>query len=168
MKTLILMRHAKAVRPWEAAEDRLRGLTSRGRDDARETATALAAAGFAPSLALYSPAARTQQTWELAQEIWPDAHAREVEALYMASPDDIEAEATRAGGDVTLVIGHNPGLKDLARWYISSGEGHDRDGAAQLEDGFLTASASVFAVDERPARGRTRLLRVITPHHAAN
>jgi phosphohistidine phosphatase len=54
MRTLILMRHAKAVRAHEADSDEARGLTGRGRRDAAAAGEAMRAAGLKPALALVS------------------------------------------------------------------------------------------------------------------
>lgn len=167
MKTLILMRHAKAVRQWQAEDDRERGLTDRGRDEASLTAGALAARGLTPDVTLYSPAARTRETWEIARPLLPPARATAVESLYMAAPDEIEQIAAEADGDITLVVAHNPGVKDLARWYVSAGFDHDHAGAAHLAEGFPTGCAAVFAVDGRPARGQARLTAFVRPQDAS-
>ena len=62
MRTLILMRHAKAVKASEAPSDETRGLTGRGERDAAEPRGALAGFGLAPQLALVSSARRTRET----------------------------------------------------------------------------------------------------------
>lgn len=167
MKTLVLMRHAKAVREWQADHDRNRGLTDRGREEAMRTAAALAALGVRPDVTLHSPAARTRETWDIAREVLPAAATACVESLYLAPAEELARVAAEAGGDVTLVIAHNPGVKDLARWYVSEGGAHDAAGQAHLADGFPTGCAAVFAVGDSLARGRLRLTAFVHPDQAA-
>lgn len=166
MNTLILMRHAKAVRPWGAMDDRDRGLTDGGRAEAAATARALLANGLAPTMALVSPAARAVQTWEAVHAVLGETPMRSIEALYMASPDELEAQAAQAGAAVTLVIAHNPGLKELARWYAGDDGDHNADGLAHLDDGFQTGCAAVFTMSGAPARGRAVLQAFIRPADA--
>ncbi len=166
MNTLVLMRHAKAVRQWQADHDRDRGLTERGREEAARTAAALAARGLAPDVTLYSPAARTRETWDIARRHLPAAATACVDSLYLAPAEEIERLASEAGGDVTLVIAHNPGVKDLARWYASDGGDHDAAGQAHLAEGFPTGCAAVFAVGDGLTRGQLRLTAFVHPDDA--
>ena len=66
MRTLILFRHAKAVRAHEAESDEARGLTGRGRREAALAGAAMEDAGLKPTLALVSTAAahaRNRRAW---------------------------------------------------------------------------------------------------------
>ena len=62
MRTLILLRHAKAVRAHEADSDEARALTPRGRRDAAAAGAAMAEGALKPALALVSTAQRTRET----------------------------------------------------------------------------------------------------------
>ncbi len=120
MPTLILLRHAKSDYP-PGVPDHDRPLSARGLANAarigerlREHIPASATLGVA-----VSSAKRTQQTWEVVQadfervdqqvdQCWDDS------ALYLAQPAAI-VEASRCfGTDVGIVVGHNPGLEELA------------------------------------------------------
>jgi phosphohistidine phosphatase len=61
-RTLVIMRHAKAEQP-ETTEDFDRPLAERGRLDAAEAGSWLAAQKLVPDLVLCSPALRTRTTW---------------------------------------------------------------------------------------------------------
>ena len=116
MHRLILLRHGKAEADATSGQDFDRALTDRGRRDAALIARTLADRGYAPDLALVSPAARTWQTWQAASPFFPKARAEKVPALYHAEPDEILALAQNedeAAGAV-MVIGHNPGVGQLA------------------------------------------------------
>jgi phosphohistidine phosphatase len=138
MEVLILMRHGKAVGPDEAATDKARGLTERGRREAREAGEHLADARLAPDRILVSTATRTRETYAaLAGK--PAGEADFVEALYMADSEQIWAEAVRSGGDVVMVIGHNPGLHDLAADLIA--QAHDRSALGRMLGEHMPTSA---------------------------
>src|SRR4051812_25496488 len=66
VRTLVLMRHAKAVQ--SGPSDLERQLTDRGVVDATEAGQWLAGRGIEPHQALVSSAVRTQQTWEAVNE----------------------------------------------------------------------------------------------------
>jgi phosphohistidine phosphatase len=135
MQSLILLRHAKAVRPHEAPNDRARRLTGRGRRDAAEAGSAIGALDLRPNVVLVSTAARTRETWEIAQSglDWkPEVIL--TDALYGAGAEAIWREADEAVGEDdaggVIVVGHNPGLHELVARLIR--QTHDKSRAAQL------------------------------------
>lgn len=72
-----------------------------------------------------SPAVRTRQTLEgVAPGIPPDVAVEIDEALYGAGATALLERLTRlpAGVDVVLVIGHNPGLEELAAGLAGAGD----------------------------------------------
>jgi phosphohistidine phosphatase len=121
VRRLTLVRHGQAE--WQAAAlaDFDRPLTRRGRAEAASTARRLRAREDEPppGLLLTSPAVRARQTAEiLAQELDLPARAvKTVDALYLAPPAEIRAAIAATGGRVghLLIVGHNPGLSELAR-----------------------------------------------------
>ena len=141
---LILLRHGKAEPLIDDAHDFARALEPAGRRRVWATAQALARIGVAPDIALVSPAARTRQTWEAAAQILGGS-ARHLEALYHAAPEAVMACVGEAAKpDITLiVVGHNPGLHQLAMTLAEAGAA-PREVMAALHDGFPTASAAVF------------------------
>ena len=85
----------------------------------------------APGLAaLVSPATRTRATFEHLVANWPRTPAATYEKrLYDARPEAILA-VIRAAGTSTptlLVIGHNPGLHEIARLLIAAGDIEPRE-----------------------------------------
>ena len=117
MRRLLLFRHAKAERSIPGGADRDRNLVERGCKDAARIGAYMAGHALIPDRVLVSPAARAQETWKYAAKAFkPAPAATSVERLYDATPHAIMT----AVGDVAntahtvLVIGHNPGLHQLA------------------------------------------------------
>jgi len=149
MRRLILFRHAKAE-PRAAGEDDFdRPLAERGREDAALIGAALARENLAPDCALISPARRTAETWICARDAFPRIRAELNRNLYNASPEDIRAAIEQAADrcDTLIVVGHNPGLHELAVELLDESSAS----AAEIEKvaaRFPTATAAVFAIDE--------------------
>ena len=115
MRTLILLRHGKAV-PHGAVPDFGRPLTEKGKRDSLAAGTLLKEAGIVPDVALVSPALRTRMTWNEAQRELPPIHETLLPALYQASSDDI-LEIIHEMDDrmgCVCVVGHNPALHEIA------------------------------------------------------
>lgn len=117
MKRLLLLRHAKAVPAEGAAADIARPLAERGLRDARRVAERLRQQP-APRAILASPATRTLQTAEVVREVLglPRDSLVVERSLYLAEPAELLAAiaAQDAGLESLLVVGHNPGLTELA------------------------------------------------------
>jgi phosphohistidine phosphatase len=149
MKRLFLLRHAKAVPAEPALDDYSRELTVRGMHDAAAMARYLRKNTFVPGLMLVSPSARTRQTAELVlREIESKADYRE--ALYLAEAGKIlkAVEGAPQSFSGVMVVGHNPGLEDLAtllaREPVRRKERARRD---VLEEKFPTAALAVLDFD---------------------
>lgn len=127
MRELILLRHAHAESSAPGQDDRARALSPTGLDEAKAAGDWLRAHGLMPDRALYSPAVRTRQTLEALGDIGC-ADLREEEAIYDASPGTLIALAD-AHGDARrlLLVGHNPGLEQLAA-LLHSGQSSDYRG----------------------------------------
>jgi len=116
MRRLHLLRHAKSS-PDDGTDDHERPLSRRGRDDARRIGESLPAALGALDLVLCSTALRTRETAALvlAGFAGPPRIAFE-DSLYLAEFPRLMRRLRRLdereGG--VLVIGHNPGLHQLA------------------------------------------------------
>jgi phosphohistidine phosphatase len=118
MRELILLRHGQAETAEIDAPDADRPLNASGREEARRTALSLQGAGLVPELILLSPALRARETAELlcaTMRIGAD-RVREVAALYLATPQVIRFHLQSVPEYVRrlLLIGHNPGLSELA------------------------------------------------------
>jgi phosphohistidine phosphatase len=122
VRTLVLLRHAKAETPGEL-RDFERRLTTRGESDADAAGSWLADQRLRPGLVLCSAARRTRQTWQgvsvaLAQAD-PDAGSPEVhyeQSLYDGGRTEV-IDLLRAVPDqvrTVLVIGHNPTMSEVS------------------------------------------------------
>ena len=148
MRTLVIMRHAKAES--SAPTDHDRALTERGHTDATEAGSWLAASGIAPDYALVSAAVRTSETWEdlCVGAGWELGLAESSEALYSAEGEtalDLIRE-TEPGVVSLVVVGHNPTMGYLVQ-LLDDGDG-DEDAMSQVAmGGYPTAAATVFTYD---------------------
>jgi phosphohistidine phosphatase len=129
VKTIHLLRHAKSSWSDTGVADHDRPLAPRGQRDARRLAKHLGQHGVAPALVLCSSARRSRDTLELIARSLPRKTKILVEDELYAAP--AEALLQRLGWipDVlpsALLIGHNPGLQDLALTLAGHGPGLDR------------------------------------------
>src|SRR5689334_11830769 len=117
MRTLMLLRHAKAVPADGKVRDRDRPLASRGKKDAPKIGAYMSRHGLAPDCVLVSPSKRTQETWELvAPALGKQLHPTFEERLYDASARTIMDVIRDVHADchTAMVIGHNPGMQRVA------------------------------------------------------
>jgi phosphohistidine phosphatase len=147
MDRLILLRHGKAEADAPSGQDFDRTLTGRGRRDVALVARQLAEAGQAPDLALVSPAARARETWEAAAPFFPAARVEWAPMLYQIDPREILDLAFDQTPRAVMVVGHNPGLGQLAAFLARGLGGGDLRG-------FPTGAAAVvdFAPESRSAQ----------------
>jgi phosphohistidine phosphatase len=123
MRRLFLIRHAKAE-PNVGRGDYERRLTGRGRDDAKRVAAALGARRILADLLIHSGAARAKQTAEIFASEWGrDVKLEEDARLYDASLATLLAHTRALGHEHKRVglVGHNPGLGELATALTGSG-----------------------------------------------
>lgn len=147
MKRLILMRHGKAERS-NPGGDFQRALTERGRLDAALMGRLLSDETLVPDLALVSAAQRTQDTWEEASQAFPAALSRTLAGLYHATADRIlfEVEAVMDEAESIMVVGHNPGIHELALVLLRQG-GAGSALVMRAESRFPTSSVAAFTFD---------------------
>jgi len=125
VKRLTLIRHANAE--WKNAniQDFDRPLNKRGLTEAEAIGKLLLEQELIPDLLLTSPARRTQQTTEaLLRKIQlTPRRVKAVENLYLAAMEDILVLVRGTGPKVThlAIVGHNPGLSDLAKHLAPEG-----------------------------------------------
>lgn len=148
MYRLILLRHAKSAYPL-GVPDHDRPLSDRGRGNAATIADRLHPflAINATIAAAVSTAVRAQQTWMIANkdlglEHWSDRR------LYLAEPPSLLEIASVMDADVGIIVGHNPGLEDLARSAHAARMAVDPVTQLHLTEKFPTSS---FAVLECPS-----------------
>ncbi len=170
MKHLLLLRHAKSSWSDPALDDKQRPLAPRGRDDAPIMGRLLTAKGWLPQRVLVSPATRTRQTWQLASAELPSVPpASYPEKLYETGPDDIleEIRITPAGIATVLVVGHNPGMEELAA--ALANKGSEADALERMRAKFPTAALARFEFEGDWAalgEGGARLTDFVTPKGA--
>ncbi len=116
MHTLILVRHGKS--DWSGHHaDVDRPLAARGRRQVPESGRWLAEHGPAVDLAVVSPAERAGSTWALvAAELDAPPPVRVDDRVYSWSAGDLLDVVTDLPEEASVVamVGHNPGLEDLA------------------------------------------------------
>ncbi len=163
MRRLILLRHAKAVRPVPGQDDFDRGLEPRGRAEAARAAQLLADLELKPDCVLVSPALRTRETWDVVAKTLPAPEPELDKTIYEASVKDLLASASKhADADTVLMVGHNPGFKDFARALMSEGP-HDTNAMNALMRGLPTSCATVLAIDGALAPRKARLISFVAP-----
>lgn len=166
MKRLILIRHAKSARP-AGITDHERPLAPRGREDARRMGAYLAREMLLPALALVSTSVRTRQTFDLlVQGLGVVPSLRFDRRVYDAPADRLATVIAETPGECRelLLIGHNPGLADLAHRLAGHG---DRYALARMRTKFPTCALAVLDLAEDDWReladGSARLDRFVTP-----
>lgn len=144
MRTLILLRHAKAVSAHEAESDRARGLTGRGRREAALAGAAMEGAGLKPTLALVSSSERTRQTAEHGLQNFA-LETRVEDALYHAAPEGLWDAFVASDAESVVIVGHNPGLGELVSSLVH--QAHDGSKLAREFSGhFPTAAFAAFEI----------------------
>ncbi|MBT3070096.1 histidine phosphatase family protein [Rhodomicrobium sp. Az07] len=169
MKTVTLFRHAKSGdKDNPNIDDFDRPLSDRGLKAAPKMGAALRDRGVRPDLVLCSPSVRTSQTLTLASAAaWDDPPKIDFDKkIYEASERTLLKllrECPEDAGHIMLV-GHNPGLQDLAVSLAQPGS----DERHALKEKLPTAAIVSFEFDAdawndlEPGTGRVRLF--LTPN----
>ncbi len=117
MRRLMLLRHAKTERDAPSGRDRDRRLDERGELDAAEMGSWIDRNDeFHPDLILVSTATRAQQTWQslpAGLQAKPAEHRAEIYNADVTGLLNLVRHTDDAVGRL-LVIGHNPGLHEMA------------------------------------------------------
>jgi phosphohistidine phosphatase len=161
--TLYLLRHAKSSWAEPTLADSERPLAPRGRRDATLVAEHLRRIGCEPELVLCSPAVRTRETLELVRPALGGPRVMLEGELYAASPDELLARIRLVPDAVAsvLLVGHNPGLHELALTLASTGDELER-----LEAKFPTAALATLALAgswSRLAPAEAKLAAYVVP-----
>jgi phosphohistidine phosphatase len=151
MRRLMLLRHAKTETDAPSGRDQDRRLDDRGHTDATEIGAWLGRHPPFPDLVQVSPAVRAKQTWELVQEAMKEhAPAPQVEflpELYGADPAQmLQTIRTASVTDPRhlMVVGHNPGMHELALMLTGSG---DAAGRQAISDNLPTSGLLILDFD---------------------
>ena len=148
MRRLMLLRHAKTENDAPSGRDQDRRLDNRGRHDAAEIGGWIGRHPPFPEIVLVSHAIRAHQTWEIAWEavkdLVPQPQVELVPELYGADPAQllqIIREASAADPKLLMLVGHNPGMHELALALAGSG---DAAGRTALADNLPTSGLAIF------------------------
>jgi phosphohistidine phosphatase len=162
----MLLRHSKTERAEPGQRDRDRKLTKRGRDDAAVIGAYMARHGLNPDLALVSPAKRTQETWALVAPAFAEVpRLVKEERIYNAATEVLfKIVSETRGAHCLVVVGHNPGLHDIAMQLIASGDVEVRERVAEkLPTSGLVVIDLAFDDWSRLHLHGGRLERYVTP-----
>ncbi|TWH99756.1 phosphohistidine phosphatase SixA [Luteimonas cucumeris] len=128
MRQLILLRHAHAEPATPGQADLDRPLSPEGLAEAEAAGRWLAEQGLVPDRALCSPSRRTRETLEAVLARVGYVDQRLEAGIYEATPGTLAALAdSHREAERLLVIGHNPGLEQLAA-LMHSGQSGDYRG----------------------------------------
>ena len=122
MKYLTLFRHAKSSWDDPSLPDHDRPLNQRGKQDAPRMGARMAQRKERPSLILTSTAVRARETARLVADSlgYPREFLHSDRGLYHADPERILAVVAQqeSGFAHIMLVGHNPGLTELAEELI--------------------------------------------------
>jgi phosphohistidine phosphatase len=171
MRRLMLLRHAKTENEAPSGRDQDRRLDNRGRHDATEIGGWIGRHSPFPDLVLVSHAVRAHQTWEIAweamKELVPEPQVELMPELYGADLSQLLETIREAASTNSLrlmIVGHNPGMHELALALAGSGDGGARKA---LADNLPTSGLAVFdfEIDDWTdvAIRRGRLVSFVSP-----
>ena len=114
MRELVLLRHAHAEPATSGQADHERGLSATGRAEAEAAGAWLREHGLLPDRVLCSSALRAMETLASLGDIG-SGEVRSEASIYEASPGTLAALAdANRDAERLLLVGHNPGLEQLA------------------------------------------------------
>jgi phosphohistidine phosphatase len=160
MRRLMLLRHAKSDWATPGARDHDRPLNPRGRDAAPKMGAYMVRHALVPELILASTAVRVRETLDHMLPAFTTApKVVHDKRLYDAEADALLAVIKETARPVhsLLLVGHNPGLAELAALLMASGDVETRQ---RLIEKFPTTGLAVidFPLDDwgklHPKAGR--------------
>jgi phosphohistidine phosphatase len=142
-RDLLLVRHAKSAWGDPSLTDHDRPLAPRGEKAVRRLRQYLARSGYRPDVVLCSSSRRTVDTLEGIRAALPKrARIDVVDELYLADADTLVTLLRAIDAEVgcAMLVGHNPGLEDLAALLAGAGDAGLRTQlAAKFPTGALVA-----------------------------
>jgi phosphohistidine phosphatase len=145
VRTIILLRHGKSSWTDPTLADLDRPLAPRGERSSKRIATYMRRKGIRPALVLCSPSLRTRQTLEAIEpSLAKDCSVKLVAELYAASEQELfdRVRALPESVGSVMLIGHNPGIQELA--LVLASRGTD---LAKLGEKFPTAALATLVVE---------------------
>ncbi len=168
MGQLLLLRHAKSS--WDDPDlpDHARPLNLRGHQAARAMAKEMRRLGLMPDVVMVSSARRTLQTlaalepWDTPPRIEP------MDTLYLADAEDMLdiLRASPAGARCVLLVGHNPGLHNLAMMLAGAHAATMDKQVQRVASGYPSGALAAFDVVtpwNELREGGGRLTRFLLP-----
>lgn len=168
MKRLSLLRHAKAAWDDSTLRDRDRPLAPRGRKAAKRIERWVRKHDVRPQLVVCSSAVRARQTLERVvpslgePEVWFEV------TLYAASAHTLLARVRALSEEVdhAMLVGHNPGLMDLALLLSAPGPNRKR-ARSNVPTGALVELEMEAERWADVAPGEARMTRFVVPRELA-
>ena len=167
MKRLLLLRHAKSSWDDPALPDHERPLAARGHRAADRMARYLRSSALEADLVLCSSALRTRETLQRMASAFGDPEVIVEDGLYGAGDEELLGRLHRVPdrSETVALIGHNPGIWDLAIAVAGSGDDLDR-----MRSKFPTGALAVLEFEGvwgDLAPGQARLASFVTPKDLA-
>jgi phosphohistidine phosphatase len=147
VRYLWLLRHAKSDWDEAALDDQDRPLAKRGRKAAPRVGRWMREQGLAFDLVVCSSALRARQTAELVDPPLAPGGRLDVEPdVYAAGADALLAflRALPPDAQTVLLVGHNPGIQELAELLAGAGDAQLR---GRLRERFPTGAVAGLAVE---------------------
>jgi phosphohistidine phosphatase len=135
MRTLYLLRHAKASSGEEGGRDFDRTLETQGRGAAAKVGFVLASEKLTNPLFLSSPAVRARQTTEIVLNRLPPQQVAHFDSrIYEANLSSLLTTLSEINDEteVVVLVGHNPGLENLLRFLTGEIRGVTTAGLAKI------------------------------------
>ncbi|EDP66269.1 hypothetical protein BAL199_25019 [alpha proteobacterium BAL199] len=167
MLTLHLLRHAKSSWDDLGIRDHDRPLSDRGERAAVAMAAYLRQEGITPDLVLCSTARRTVDTLAALRSALPKAVRTKITRDLYEVGSEALLDRLRGVSDevgVLMVVGHNPGLEDLATRL--AGDGSESGARKALNRKFPTGAVATLEADGAWGAldwGGAKLTRFVTP-----
>jgi len=160
MTRVLIVRHAHAIVLGDDGieTDFERPLSELGHEQAKNLATALTERGIIPDVLVASPLVRAIQTAEPLRELLnPEMH--EVVISERLSPGELRPkklveELRETGGQLIVIVGHNPDLSHLTAWFLGA-----PDESFDLKKG----AAVMLAFPQGIEKGTATLEWLVTP-----
>jgi phosphohistidine phosphatase len=164
VKRLFLLRHAKSAWDDPTLRDRDRPLAPRGRKAAKRVARWAKRHDVRPQLVVCSSAVRARQTLERVRPGLGDPAVWIEVTLYAAAADTLltRVRALPEDVDAAMLIGHNPGLMDLALLLAAPGPNRKR-ARSNIPTGALVALEIDAALWAGVQPGEARMTRFVAP-----
>lgn len=145
MKKLLLLRHPDAIHALTENGDFDRPLSALGRGSACKVARYIFESNLIPDLVLLSPALRTRQAFNIIKSFFPiTVNVLSQDCLYRGGRNTLLSLIDQVSPriDRILLLGHNPGIEDVALWLMKETYNEDE---RRLSLCYPTGSLSHFS-----------------------